>query len=472
MKILYVTSEANPYAASGGLGDVLGALPRTVAKREGYECAVILPMYSQIKEEYRKKMTKVDEFSFYLGWRNLYCGVWSLHESGVTYYFIDNEYYFKRSSMYGQYDDGERFAYFSRAVIEVMLRGIYVPDIMHANDWQTALCVEYLKLKYNSHPSLGRIKAVYTIHNIEYQGKYDMAILENVFDFDYCFKSVFEFDGCINLMKAAIVSCDRLTTVSPNYANELKEPFFAFGLHNVIRENSYKFCGIINGIDTVYFSPENGADIEYTYNVNTFVEGKAKNKMALQKELGLQVNANIPMAVMITRLTNGKGVDLVLRIFDELLCENMQFVLLGTGDYGYEDIFRQLCARHADKARALIKFDRVTSKHMYAAADIFIMPSKSEPCGLAQMTACRYGTIPIVRAVGGLYDTIIPYGAPNSNGFTFNNFNAHELLFRTKDALSLYYNKSEWNSLVKRAMTTDFTWESSADKYIEMYKGI
>ena len=469
MKILYVTSEANPYAASGGLGDVLGALPRTVASRDGYECAVILPLYSQIKPEYRQKMHKVDEFSFYLGWRNLYCGVFSLTESGVTYYFIDNEYYFKRGSMYGQYDDGERFAYFSRAVIEVMLRGIYEPDIMHANDWQTALAVEYLKLKYSGHPRLGRVKAVYTIHNIEYQGKYDMAILENVFDFDYCFRSVFEFDGCINLMKAAIVSCDALTTVSPNYANELKEAFFAFGLHNIIRENSYKLRGIVNGIDMLYFSPENGNDIEYTYNKDTFIQGKAKNKEALQRELGLPVDSSIPMAVMITRLTNGKGIDLVLRIFDELLCENMQFVLLGTGDREYEEIFRNLCSRHGDKARALIKFDRVISKHMYAAADIFLMPSKSEPCGLAQMTACRYGTIPVVRAVGGLYDTIIPYGENNSNGFTFGNFNAHELLFRTKDALSLYHNKEEWNKLVYRAMTADFSWDLSADKYIEMY---
>ncbi len=472
MKILYVTSEVTPYAASGGLGDVLGALPRTVAQREGYECAVILPLYSQIKPEHREKMKKVDEFYFYLGYRSLYCGIWQIEKDGVTYYFVDNEYYFKRDKMYGQYDDGERFAYFSRAVIEVMAREIYLPDIMHANDWQSACAVEYLKLKYSNHPKLSRVKAVYTIHNIEYQGKYDMAILENVFDFDYSFRSVFEFDGCINLMKAAIVSCDVLTTVSPNYAKELREPFFAFGLHNIIRENSYKMHGIINGIDTVYFSSENGEDIEYTYNADTFLEGKARNKMALQRELGLEVNADIPMAVMITRLTAGKGIDLVIHILDELLEQNMQFVMLGTGDYSYEEIFSRICERHRDKARALIKFDRVISKHMYAAADIFIMPSKSEPCGLAQMTACRYGTIPVVRAVGGLADSIVNYGRDGSNGFVFANFNAHELLFRIKDALSLYGVKDEWNALVRRAMTTDFTWDSSADKYIRMYEKI
>lgn len=472
MKILYVTSEVTPFAASGGLGDVLGALPRTVAERDGYECAVILPLYSQIKPEYRQMMKKVDEFYFYLGYRSLYCGIWQIEKDGVTYFFVDNEYYFKRDKMYGQYDDGERFAYFSRAVIEVMAREIFLPDIMHANDWQSACAVEYLKLKYASHPKLSAVKAVYTIHNIEYQGKYDMAILENVFDFDYSFKNVFEFDGCINLMKAAIVSCDVLTTVSQNYAKELREPFFAFGLHNIIRENSYKMCGIINGIDTVYFSPENGDDIEYTYNADTFIEGKAKNKLALQRELGLEENADIPMAVMITRLTAGKGIDLVIHILDELLEQNMQFVMLGTGEYSYEEILSRICERHGDKARALIKFDRVISKHMYAAADIFIMPSKSEPCGLAQMTACRYGTIPVVRAVGGLADSIVNYGLDGSNGFVFANFNAHELLFRIKDALSLYGVKDEWNALVRRAMTTDFTWERSAQKYIEMYEKI
>ncbi len=470
-KILYVTSEATPYAASGGLGDVLGALPRTVASK-GNEVAVVLPLYSSVKPEYREIMCKVTEFSIYLGWRNLYCGIYSIYEAGVTYYFVDNEYYFKRSTMYGQYDDGERFAFFSRAVIEVMLRDVFVPDIMHANDWQSALAVEYLKLKYSNHPKLGKIKAVFTIHNIEYQGKYDMSILENVFDFDYGFKNIFEFDGCINLMKAAIVSCDVLTTVSPNYAKELTKPFFAFGLHNMIRENSYKLRGIINGIDMIYFSAENASDITDTFNANTFIEGKEKNKLALQKSLGLPERADVPMLVMITRLTSGKGIDLLIHILDELLVEDIQFVLLGTGDKKYEDIVSNICSRHQDKARALIKFDRVLSKQIYAGADIFLMPSKSEPCGLAQMTACRYGTIPVVRAVGGLYDSIIPYGDDNSNGFIFNNFNAHELLFRAKDAIDLYHNKDEWNKLVYRAMTTDFSWEKSADKYIEMYENI
>ena len=273
-------------------------------------------------------------------------------------------------------------------------------------------------------------------------------------------------------MKGAIVCADRVNTVSPNYANELRHAFFACGLQNIINMYAYKICGVINGIDTVYFSPDKGGDIQYPFDATTVTEGKAKNKLALQRELGLPENADIPLIVMITRLTHAKGIDLVLRIFEELMQENVQFVLLGTGDESYERIFSNLASRNSSKARALIKFDRVLSKQLYASADLFLMPSKSEPCGLSQMIACAYGTIPIVRAVGGLYDSIMPYGAEGSNGFQFNNFNAHEMLFKIKDALGVYYNKPEWNALVQRAMHTDFSWKKSAEKYLDIYKSL
>ncbi len=476
MKILYVTSEAAPFAASGGLGDVMGALPKTVKAQvgKGDEVGVIMPLYSQISPKMREQMKYVTSYQIDYSWRREYCGIFEATVEGVKYYFIDNEQYFKRGGgLYGQFDDGERFAYFCIAVMEFMLRTNHIPDILHANDWQTAMTVVYLRTKYASCGALRNVKAVYTIHNIEYQGKFDPYILGNVFALDERYKSILEFDGCLNLMKGAIVCADRVTTVSPNYANELRHAFFACGLQNIINMYAYKISGVINGIDTVYFSPDKGGDICYPYTDKTVKEGKAKNKLALQAELGLPQNAETPLIIMITRLTHAKGIDLVLRIFEELMHEDVQFVLLGTGDEGYERIFSNLSARNQNKSRALIKFDRVLSKKMYASADLFLMPSKSEPCGLSQMIACSYGTIPVVRAVGGLYDSIMPYGAPGSNGFQFNNFNAHEMLFKIKDALNVYrFAKGEWNALVQRAMHTDFTWKNSAEKYLQIYRNL
>ena len=474
MKILYVTSEVTPFAASGGLGDVMGALPATVKKQleQGSEVSVILPLYGNIAEQYKSKMKKINEFYFYLAWRHSYCGIYLLKVGGVNYYFVDNEFYFKRGAMYGDFDDGERFAFFSGAVVEFMLNCNYIPDILHANDWQSALTVIYLKTKYSSNSLLSGIKTVFTIHNIEYQGKYGLEILGDVFGLDFSYRDIVEFDGIINLLKGAIVCADKVTTVSPNYAKELENDFFAFGLHNIVKMHKDKFVGIINGIDVKYFSPSNAEDITKTYTVTKAKQGKSENKKALQQKLGLPVDDSIPLIAMITRLTAGKGIDLVLCVLDELLCENVQFVILGTGDAEYERIMSDICLRYPEKARAIIKFDRKISKEIYASADIFLMPSKSEPCGLAQMVSCRYGTIPIVRGVGGLYDSIIPYDTENSNGFVFYNFNAHEMLFKIKDALALYENKKEWDALVKRAMKSDFTWDTSAQKYIEIYKNL
>ena len=470
MKILYVTSEAGPFAASGGLGDVMGALPSAVAEC-GNEVAVIMPLYDAVKPVYREKFEFVCDISFRLSWRQTGATIYKTQHRGVTYYFVENHYYFERGRLYGEFDDAERFAFFSRAVVEYMLTSGDMPDVLHANDWQTASTVIYLKTEYAHIEAFSKVKTVYTIHNIEYQGQYDPYILGDVFGIDAKYRGIVEYGGCLNLMKGAIVTSDFVTTVSPNYANELEHDFFSFGLSDIIKAAKHKMEGVINGIDYDYFSPERGGDIDYPYTASNYKSGKAKNKAALQAELGLEVKKNTPLIVMITRLTAGKGIDLVLHIIEELLCEDVQIALLGTGDKEYEAAFSALSERYPN-FKALIMFDRVVSKKMYASADIFLMPSKSEPCGLAQMIACSYGTVPVVRSVGGLYDSIIPYGTEGANGFRFDNYNAHELLYTLKDAIALYKDKKEWNKLTASAKKSSFTWNNSALKYIQIYSNL
>lgn len=470
MKILYVTSEANPFAASGGLGDVMGALPAAVAA-EGHECQVIMPLYDTMKAEYRERLELVLDMSFNLSWRHTGASVYKLVNNNVTYLFVENHYYFDRGRLYGEFDDAERFAFFSRSVVEYILHSGNIPDVLHANDWQAAPAIIYLKTEYSHIERLRSIKTVYTIHNIEYQGKYGSNLLGEVFGIDSMYRNILDFDGCLNLMKGAIVCSDFITTVSPNYACELEHDFFAFGLSPIIRSARHKMRGVINGIDYDYFSPERGGDIYSSYNTRTYKSGKAKNKAALQAEVGLPQAADVPLVVMITRFASQKGIDLVLHIMDELLCESVQVIVLGTGEREYEDAFRAIESRHQN-FKALIKFDRVLSKKMYAGADIFLMPSKSEPCGLAQMIACSYGTVPVVRSVGGLYDSIRTYGEEGANGFRFNNYNAHELLFTIKDALSLYKDKKRWNALTASAKKSNFTWENSAKEYISIYNNL
>ncbi len=471
MKILYVTSEATPYAASGGLGDVMGALPKAITQNEDISAEVILPLYNTVKEEYRKQLELVADITFDLSWRHTGASIYKLTNDKVTYYFVENHYYFDRGRLYGEFDDGERFAFFSRAVIEFMLQLSHVPDVLHANDWQTALAIVYLKTEYARFDSLKNIKTVYTIHNIEYQGKYNPYILGDVFGISSHYRDLCVFDGDLNLMKAAIVISDYVTTVSPNYARELEYDFFAFGLSPIIKACSHKISGVINGIDYSYFSPETGGDIEFPFTKTNYKTGKSKNKKALCQEIGLEYKKDTPLLVMITRLASQKGIDLLLAILDELLCEDIQLVILGTGEAEYENALREAEARH-DNLRALITFDRVLSKKMYAAADLFLMPSKSEPCGLAQMISCSYATVPVVRSVGGLYDTIIPYGEPGANGFRFDNYNAHELLYTVKNAVSIYRDKQKWTELTKSAKASIFTWDNSALKYIEIYKNL
>ena len=472
MKILYVASEATPYAASGGLGDVMGALPKSIASDyPDAEVSVIVPLYDTMKSEHRAELEKVVDLTFRYSWRNTGASVYKLVNSGVNYYFVENQYYFNRGRLYGEFDDAERFAFFSTAVIEFMLATGNIPDVLHANDWQTALTVVYLKTEYAHINALKGIKTVYTIHNIEYQGKFDPYILGDVFALDRKYYSIVEFDNCINLMKGALVATDYITTVSPNYARELQYPFYGFGLQGIITENSDKIDGVINGIDYTYFSPDKGGDIDFPFTERTVKSGKAKNKKALCEELGLDTAPDMPLVVMITRLASQKGIDLFLHVAEEMLSKKAQFVVLGTGEKEYEDALRSLEARHSN-FRALLKFDRVISKKLYASADIFLMPSKFEPCGLAQMICCSYGTIPVVRATGGLYDTITPYGLDNSNGFNFSNYNAHDFLYAVERALEVYDNEKEWSELRKRALNSDFTWNNSAAKYMQIYNNL
>lgn len=469
MKILFVTSEASPYVTSGGLGEVMGALPKALKNtEEGIHCDVILPLYKGISEEYKINMQKVCDISFDLSWRKTGASIYKINDSNIDYYFIENNYYCDRRDIYGEYDDGERFAFFSTAVIEFILSSDNIPDVLHANDWQSALSVIYLKTKYSGIEKLSKIKTLYTIHNIEYQGKYDLKILYDVFGINEEYKPIVEYDGCINLMKGAIVCADAITTVSNKYAEELEYDYYAFGLSRIIQDSKNKMYGVINGIDYDYYSPEVGGDIYSPYTRRAFKSGKAKNKRELQIELGLEVDPSIPLAVMITRLATQKGIELFLHIAEELLQENIQIAVLGSGDTNYETALRNLTKY--PNFKAIIKFDRTLSKKLYASGDMFLMPSKYEPCGLAQMIAMSYGTIPIARAVGGLYDTIVPYGNEGANGFLFENYNAHELLYTVKLAMKVFEDKKEWASIVRQAIKSNFDWNNSASGYISIYK--
>lgn len=474
-KILFVGSEALPFAATGGLGDVLGSLPKALKDAGGDEVdiRVVIPLYDKIAQEYKDRMRFLCSFTVPLAWRNLYCGVKTLDKDGVTYYFIDNEYYFKRGPLYGHYDDGERYAYFCKAVMMMLAQIDFYPDILHAHDWQAALTVIYAKRKYGLMPGYAGMKTVFTIHNIEYQGKYDFAILGDVFDLDPHDREIVAYGDCINLMKGAIQCADKVTTVSPRYAEEIKTPTFSHGLYHILCANEYKLCGILNGIDYTLYDPKTDPVIPNRFSWQSLGK-KTEDKLALQRELGLPARTDVPLYAVITRLAPHKGVDLIRHIIREFVdLTDVQLVVLGTGEKDYEDFFRALEWDYSGKVRSLILYDRDMAKKIYAASDVFIMPSKSEPCGLAQMIASRYGSVPVVRETGGLYDSIKPYweenGKINGNGFTFANYNAHELLDRLKAANALYHDEKKWKKLVQKVMRTDFSWRVSAEKYMFLY---
>lgn len=475
-KILFVGAEVMPFAATGGLGDVLGSLPAALAKTGRVDVRVVLPLYGSIAQSWRSQMREEYITSVRLAWREQYCGIYSLVRDGVTYYFIDNEYYFRRPALYGYFDDGERYAFFCMAVMEMMNRLNYYPDILHAHDWQAALSVVYLNCLYRNRPWYGTMRTVFTIHNIEYQGQYDFAILGDVFALGENEHALMEYNGCINLMKAAIECADRVTTVSPRYAWEIRTPEYAHGLDAALNRNAGKLSGILNGIDYDFYNPATDPCIAERYSVQNMA-GKTADKLALQRETGLPERADVPMLAVVSRLAAHKGLDLVSGCIYELVGgHDLQLVILGKGESGFEDFFRELQARFPDKVRALITYDRDLSKRIYAAADLFLMPSRSEPCGLSQMIASRYGAIPVVRETGGLYDSIKPYWVEgdtlHGNGFTFANYSAQELRERTEAALGVWYNKPERDRLVERVMTTDFSWNASAEQYLALYEGI
>ena len=474
-KILLVGSEAMPFAATGGLGDVLGSLPAAIKKAGGddVDVRVVVPYYSAVNEGWGDCCETVAEFYTELSWRKLYCGVKSVKKDDVTYYFIDNQHYFFRDALYGSFDDGERFAFFSKAVVDMLAHIDFYPDVLHANDWQSALSVVYLKTQYAKIKEYANIKAIFTIHNIEYQGKYDINVLGDLFGLGWAERGLMEYDGCINLMKAAVACADKVSTVSPQYAQEILAPEYAHALDRILRLEQNKLTGILNGIDYDFYNPATDKDINTNFTWRSFKK-KAQNKLALQREVGLPEREDVPLLTVISRLASHKGLDLIKNsIYTILQSRDVQFVVLGRGEAEYEAFFRELEANFPNKVKALMLYDRALSKRIYAASDIFLMPSKSEPCGLSQMIASRYGAIPVVRETGGLYDSIKPYyevnGKMMGNGFTFADYNPYVLADRVFAAIELWQNEEKRYAFAGKIMRTDFSWQSSAIKYLEMY---
>ena len=471
MKVLYVSSEALPFAASGGLADVAGSLPAALRKRR-ITVKVVMPLYGTINDEMRSSMRFITSVMVPVSWRRQYCGIFEAKANGVTYYLLDNEYYFKRNALYGQYDDGERFAFFSRAVLEILPLIDFKPDIIHCNDWQSALVPVYYSTMYANREGYTGIKTVFTIHNIQYQGIYGKEILGDVFGLGEEHTALVEFGNCINLMKGGIECANKVTTVSKTYAQEILDPWFSHGLHPILQNRSGKLSGILNGIDTDNYNPETDKNIAANYSADDF-SGKAVDKAALQEIFNLQQNPDVPIVAIISRLVSHKGFDLVKRVMWELVATTeMQLVILGSGDWEYEEFFRNLAAAFPGKVGLRVGFIPDLARKIYAGADLFLMPSKSEPCGLSQMVALRYGTVPIVRETGGLKDTITDSGDGKGNGFTFKSYDAYDMLDAIRRGITAYYDRENWPVLVERALRCDNSWGKSAKEYIELYKSI
>lgn len=469
-RVLMVASEAWPFAGTGGLGEVVGSLPKALNKLGDVEAEVIIPLYESVPEEYRAKMTFVRSINVPLAWRNQYCGLFTLELDGVKYMFVDNEYYFKRTGLYGYGDDGERFAFFSRAVLE-LLPYIDKPDVIHCNDWHTALVPVYYKLFYQYREGMGGIKTIFTIHNIEYQGQFSGDVIEDLFGIPRREYMSVEYHGCINLMKAAIDYSDSVSTVSNSYAGEIMSSEYAHGLESVLLKNAYKLKGILNGIDTVTYDPASSGSLFKNYDANTVDEYKKVNKTELQRMLNLPVDENVPMIAMITRLASHKGLDIVRSAFNGIMQDDVQFVVLGTGDADHENFFRHMQNVYGNRVRAIIAFNKDMAQKIYAGADVFLMPSRSEPCGLSQMIAMRYGTVPVVRLTGGLKDSVIDCGDGTvGTGFGFTEYDAGALRHAVDRAVGLYRDYRDiWTGLRKRDMQSDFSWNKSAKEYDAYY---
>ncbi|WP_410511048.1 glycogen synthase GlgA [Paenibacillus sp. BR2-3] len=472
MKVLFAAAEAHPFIKTGGLADVIGALPKAL-KSAGVDVRVILPKYRGIPEKFSSKMEHVTVVHVPVGWRSQYCGIEQIIYDGIPVYFIDNEYYFGRDGVYGYMDDGERFAFFNRAVLECLPAIDFQPDVLHCHDWHAAVIPMLLQGHYRTNPFYSEMRTVFTIHNLLYQGVFPYEVLEGLLGLDSSYFNGVEYYGNINFMKGGIVYSDQVTTVSPTYSQEIRTPYYGYGLDGLLNSRSDSLSGIVNGIDTKSYNPASDPHIFSRYRSNLLK--KTENKLGLQKELGLPIAPHIPMVAMVTRLVDSKGLDLVTRILDELLYyDDIQFVLLGTGDEIYERWFREAAWRYPTKLSSQILFNDALSRKMYAASDLFLMPSMFEPCGISQLLALRYGSIPVVRETGGLNDTVQAYNeiTGEGNGFTFTDYNAHDMMYTLRRAVSFYNKPDHWKRVTKNAFAGDYSWNVSAKEYIDIYKEI
>lgn len=475
MKVLFVTSEAVPFAKTGGLADVAYSLPKAL-KAMGHDVRIVMPKYKNLPKEFEPQISLVKTYQVQMNWRTQYAGVLTCEYNDLTYYFIDNEHFFNRDGQYGYFDDGERFAFYSKAVLDTVCMDIFTPDIIHANDWHTGPIPLLIKDGMYANTKIANIKSVFTIHNLRYQGYFPLDMLGDFYGLDssYLTPDKIEIFGNINFMKAGLVYADHVTTVSKTYANEIKFPYYGERLEEVVSGIGHKLTGIVNGLDYEQYNPEKDSVIFETYTVQDAIEKKRKNKMMLQRLLRLKCDPDIPMIAMVTRLVEQKGVDLLLHVLDEMVHLPCQVVILGTGDKQYEEALRSLDSFHPDMVSANIFFDNTMASRIYASSDLFLMPSLVEPCGIGQLIAMRYGSIPIVRQTGGLMDTVEPYNRFNDTGtgFGFLNANAHEMLFTIKEALGIYKDKARWRGIVQRAMETDVSWSVSAKEYEDLYKNL
>ena len=468
MKVCFIAAEAAPFVKVGGLGDVIGSLPKSL-RELGVDARVILPLYSSIDRERFGLKYKAYQFVD-LGWRHSYCGIFETEVDGVPCYFVDNEQYFNRDSIYGQIDDGERFAFFSKAALEILPALDFKPDVVNVNDWHTALSVIYLDvLKSREAEFYKDMKSVLSIHNIEFQGKFNPYEMGNLFGLENKYFDALIYNGDLNLLKGAIQLADRINTVSETYAREILDPYFSYGLDKILNVEQGKLRGILNGIDVDKFNPKTDPMIPVNYDLKTF-EDKVQNKLAFQKEMDLEVNADIPLIGMVTRLTHQKGIDLILQASEDILRTGAQLVILGTGDAHYESALRSLEHYRHDLVRSILLFSNEMSAKIYAASDLFLMPSKTEPCGLSQLISMRYGTVPVVHRVGGLRDTVIPFTGVEGNGFTFESFQAGDMMDAIYRAVTCFYQSpDEWKKIIKNNLQKDVSWKQSAKKYLDLY---
>lgn len=471
LKVLLAAAEAVPFVKTGGLADVMGSLPKAL-RNLGIDARVMLPKYGDIPGQLKEQFTKVAELSVPVGWRNQYCGVETFECDGVPFYFIDNEYYFRRAGLYGYYDDGERFAYFSRAIPAVLPYIDFKPDVLHCHDWHAAMAIVLMGAHHRQDPFYTDIQTLFTIHNLKYQGIFPKEVLGELLSLgpEYFTAETLEFHGGVNFMKGGLVFADAVTTVSPSYAQEIQTPWFGEQLNGILDKRQQDVCGIVNGIDCELYNPATDPALFVNYTWRS-VKRKRRNKMKLQELLGLPISESTPLIAMVSRLVEPKGLDLVAAVLDEILGHDVQLAILGTGDEKYEGMFRIAAHQRPDQVSANIFFDDTLARRLYAASDLFLMPSQFEPCGIGQLVAMRYGSVPVVRETGGLRDTVLPYSPVSGagHGFRFENYNAHDLLYTIEQALAVYQQPDVWEKLTQQAMKQDFSWSRSAGLYQDLY---